>query len=278
MRLRIFFVAWLALLPYTVHADPVQRVVDIPTRPGVTQRFLFILPEKPKAAVVLFAGGHGGLQIRDDGRLGWGSGNFLVRSRDAFVGQGIAVAVVDAPSDRQQSPYLKEFRTTPEHVVDIQAVIAWLRKETGRPVWLIGTSRGTQSVGHVATALPGVEGPDGIVLTSSILDDDRSIAVPEMPLQKLDLPVLVVHHTRDGCRVCLYRDMPKLMSKLSGLKRKELVTFTGGRSEGDPCQARAYHGFNGIEPEVVGRIAAWMESEDVRLAMRRSAVSGNVKN
>jgi len=40
-----------------------QRVVDIPTRTGVTQRMLVLAPGSPKAAVVLLAGGHGGLQI-----------------------------------------------------------------------------------------------------------------------------------------------------------------------------------------------------------------------
>ena len=39
-----------------------QQVVDIPTRPGVTQRMLVLAPESPKAAVVLFAGGHGGFR------------------------------------------------------------------------------------------------------------------------------------------------------------------------------------------------------------------------
>jgi hypothetical protein len=42
-------------------SDVAQRVVDVPTRPGVIQRFLFAAPPQPKAAVVLFAGGHGGL-------------------------------------------------------------------------------------------------------------------------------------------------------------------------------------------------------------------------
>ena len=49
-----------------------ERVVDIPTRPGVTQRFLYLLPEDPKAAVILFAGGHGGLGISPEGGMGWG--------------------------------------------------------------------------------------------------------------------------------------------------------------------------------------------------------------
>jgi hypothetical protein len=52
----------LLLTTSTVLAQP-ARTVDIPTRPGVTQRFLLIAPEKPKAAVILFAGGDGGLTL-----------------------------------------------------------------------------------------------------------------------------------------------------------------------------------------------------------------------
>jgi len=34
-----------------------QKVVDIPTRPGVSQRMVVLSPQEPKAAVILFAGG-----------------------------------------------------------------------------------------------------------------------------------------------------------------------------------------------------------------------------
>jgi hypothetical protein len=81
-----------------------------------------------------------------------------------------------------------------------------------------------------------------------------------MDLDKLTIPVLVVHHEQDGCSLCLFRDMPPLMQKLGALPRKELVTFKGGESRGDPCEAFAYHGYNGLEREVVGRIAGWIVS------------------
>ncbi len=32
-------------------------------------------------------------------------------------------------------------------------------------------------------------------------------------------------------------------------------------SRGDPCLAHAYHGFNGIETGVVGKIAAWITAK-----------------
>ncbi|MEJ8814916.1 hypothetical protein WKW77_27845 [Variovorax ureilyticus] len=91
----------LAALATQVLAQTTQRVVDIPTRPGVTQRMLVLSPPTPKASVILFAGGHGGLQIFPNGSLKWGEGNFLVRTRQLFADQGLMVAVVDAPSDRQ---------------------------------------------------------------------------------------------------------------------------------------------------------------------------------
>src|SRR5262249_27812683 len=136
-----------------------EKVIDISTRPDVTQRMLVLSPQKPKAAAILLAGGHGGLQISPNGSFGWGKGNFLVRSRQLFEDQGLLVAVVDAPSDRQSPLYLSGFRGTSEHVMDIKAVIAWLRKQADVPVWLVGTSRGTQSAAYAAICLAGRDGP-----------------------------------------------------------------------------------------------------------------------
>jgi pimeloyl-ACP methyl ester carboxylesterase len=238
-----------------------QRVVDIPTRPGVTQRMVVVESDKPKAAVVLFAGGHGGLQISSSGTFGWGAGNFLVRTRQLFASSGLTVAVVDAPSDRQDPPYLGDFRQRSEHVADIRAVVAWFKQQANIPVWLVGTSRGTQSAAFIATQLaPADGGPDGVVLTSTMLTDNPgSRPVPEMPVGRIQVPTLVVHHKQDGCKHCRYTDLPNLLDKLTAALRKELLTFEGGVNQGDPCEARAHHGFTGIEQEVVTKIADWIK-------------------
>ena len=234
------------------------RVVDIATRPGVTQRFLYLAPEKPKAAAVLFSGGQGDLQIMPDGSVTRQNGNFLVRSRGLFVEQGIAVAVVAPPSDRQN---LAGFRETREHVEDIGAVIDWLRRETHVPVWLVGTSRGTLSAAYIASQLPRSDGADGVVLTSTVLaqgNNMREAAVPDLALERVNIPVLVVHHKQDGCRACPISEIPRLMDKLTAAPRKEFLAVEGGVNKGDPCEAFAYHGYNGIEREVVAKIAGWM--------------------
>lgn len=254
------WIAWLGLAcTAAAMAQTREQVVDVPSRPNVTQRFLLLAPpQPPKAAVVLLAGGHGGLGIAPDGSLQWGRGNFLVRSRQLFVDQGFTVAVVDAPSDRQSPPHLSGFRQTPEHAADIRAVLAWLRQQAAVPVWLVGTSRGTQSAAYLATELVGPEGPDGVVLSATVLTDRNSRAVPFMPLDRIKVPVLVVHHEQDGCRVCPFSEVPFLMRKLENAARKQLLAFNGGLNVGDPCEARAYHGFNGLEAEVVRQMAAWM--------------------
>ena len=256
-RLLVAGILLLATLTETL-AQTAQKVVDIPTRAGVTQRMIVLAPPDPKAAVVLFAGGHGGLQAFANGSMKWGEGNFLVRTRQLFADQGLFVVVVDAPSDRQTAPFLQGFRQKPEHAADIKAVIDWVRETAKVPVWLVGTSRGTQSVGYLATELAGPEGPDGIVLTSTILTDDKGRPVPAMPLGKIRVPVLVVHHEHDGCPLCAYSEIPALMGKLGNAPRSQLLAFKGGENKGDPCEAFAYHGFNGIERDVVQQTTSWM--------------------
>ena len=243
-------------------AQPAE-VVDLPTRAGVKQRMLVLQPDKPAPAVLLLmTGGTGRVGIFDNGSLR-NEGNFLVRSRGRFVQQGYAVAVIDTPSDKSNAPFMGgDFRESPEHATDLATVIAWARQRFGKPVWLVGTSRGTQSVAYLATTLTGASAPDGIVLTSSVLvstPEGRSAArsVQDMPLEKLRMPVLVVHHERDDCRVCPPSLLPALMAKLPPATSR-LILEQGGKSEGPACEAFAHHGYNGIEDKVVADIAAWI--------------------
>jgi pimeloyl-ACP methyl ester carboxylesterase len=153
------------------------------------------------------------------------------------------------------------FRDSAEHATDLGAAIQWARDKFGKPVWLVGTSRGTQSAAHAAEVLTAAARPDGIVLTSTILartprgGDGR--AVPEMDLAKFPGPVLVVHHEQDPCGVCNPALLPSLMKKFAP-GRAELKTYTGGANEGAPCEPWSHHGYNGIEDRVVPDIAAWI--------------------
>ncbi len=256
--------AWLALFAglLVAGASVAQstQVVDLPTRPGVRQRMLVVAPDKPSAVLVLMPGGSGHIGIYDNGSMR-NEGNFLVRSRALFVQRGDAVVLLDVPSDQDRPPYLRgAFRESDEHAADVGAAIAWARANWGLPVWLVGTSRGTQSAAYASTVLSGASAPDGLVLSSTILAAGRLPAAPpvqELPLDRLRVPVLVVHHEQDQCLVTPPSLVPSLMAKLPPATSR-LVMYRGGRSVGNACEAFAFHGYNGIEDKVVADITAFV--------------------
>lgn len=49
-----------------------------------------------------------------------------------------------------------------------------------------------------------------------------------------------------------------LMAKLANASRKDIQTYKGGMDRGDPFEAMACHGFNGLEKEVIANIAVWI--------------------
>ena len=230
---------------------PDYSYMSLSARPGAIQAFLLIDVEDAAATVILFAGGDGRLNLNP---LGFGSNlqaNFLVRTRDFYTAQGIRVAIVDAPSDAASFP---NFRLTAEHAQDIQAVIAYLRHRFHDPVWLVGTSSGTVSETNVASRLSGNDGPDGLVLTSSVLVAPGA-SVFDTNLAAIKVPTLVVHHELDACPATLFLGVPALMAALTSARDLHLVSFTGGTYVGNVCDAFHYHGYLGIEAKVTNTIA-----------------------
>lgn len=258
--MRALFLAFVAWAAGAAAAQEAQ-VADVPSsRPGVQVRVLAGPGQGgPLPTVVLLTGGSGEVGIYTNGSLKR-DGNFLVRSRGLFAARGHATVVVDPPSDRRDLG--GDFRDSAEHAADLGAVVAWARARFGQPVWVVGTSRGTHSAANAAIRLAGTQGPDGIVLTSTVLDSSRfggSTAKPvqDSGIERVRIPVLVVHHARDACTVCPPARVPELMSRLPAAT-SHLVMVDGGVTRGPLCDAFAHHGFNGIEDQVVGGISAWI--------------------
>ncbi len=244
------------------------EVVAVDVRPGVTMKYLEIRgSEAPKATVALFAGGNGVLDLQPSGKIGTDlSLNFLIRSRELFARQGLAVAALDVASDRR-SGMNGDIRLSVQHAQDVARVIAVLKKRIAAPVWLVGTSAGTLSAAGVAARLAQSDPhPDGVVLTSTqstLTQGHCGRTVHFAQLSAIRVPVLAISHRDDGCPCSPGNAAAgaKLMAALSGAPAKEHKIFTGGGpplSQG-PCLARTPHGFLGIEGEVVRAIAAWIE-------------------
>ncbi|MBT5457691.1 MAG: alpha/beta hydrolase [Rhodospirillaceae bacterium] len=232
-----------------------EEEITINSRDGVTVTFVVNEPEgQAKAMAILFTGGSGKLKLWKGN--GTKSTNFLVRTRTLFAERGVLTLTVDVPSDRRRKG-LNNFRGSDEHRADISAVVRWARSKTNAPVWLIGTSRGTVSLGHLSGTLP----IDGAVFTASVTEESgrRPAMALDGDLEAITAPVLLVHHKADDCKVTPVWGVSKIADRLKKSSKVETILFTGGDPDrSDSCKALSKHGFIGIENKVVDRIVRWM--------------------
>lgn len=257
----------LLLLPLASARAQEASLVSVQTPRGAKQAFILIKPQKPVAAVILFAGGNGALRLTSASSMEWGAQNFVVRTRDKFARQGLMVAVADAPSDYQRARGMNAiFRMSSEHTNDIGAIVNYLKKQANVPIWLVGTSMGTFSAANGGIGLKTI---DGIVLTSTITraDPNWSIrqshphGVASMRLSAVTVPTLILSHRNDGCAITPASDTPKLTKALTTSRKVDVVLLDGGNApKSEPCQAQAQHGFYGIEDQAVAHIAQFIKS------------------
>jgi predicted alpha/beta-hydrolase family hydrolase len=205
-------------------------LVSIQTPRDATQTFILMKVDNPLASVILFGGGYGLLGLKSASSIEYGDG-FLSRSRAKFADHNFMVAVVDAPSDQQQGMNAM-FRMSAAHAGDIGAVVAYLKEQSGVPVWLVGTSMGTFSAAHGAIAAKGV---DGLVLTSTVTRVTEGMiagghpdGVAGMALPEITVPTLIVSHRKDACKTMPAADAAKLSKRLTKASKVEIVLLDGG--------------------------------------------------
>ena len=198
-------------------------------------RAVLIKPNAPRASVILMPGGSGAIAAGDHGDIHGLNFNQLVRTRQAYAARGLAVLVVDAG-------------TPLDGAVQYMAAIK-------RPVTVIATSRGTI---RAAEGIARGARPDALVLTSGLLSAEFGSGQNVVSIlgSPASLPrTLVIHHSQDSCRVTLPAGVEPFVKWSAG--RARAVWVSGGTSEGDPCQAGAHHGFNGVDGQVVGLAAGF---------------------
>ncbi|MCL4764728.1 MAG: hypothetical protein KJZ80_00665 [Hyphomicrobiaceae bacterium] len=238
-----------------------ESVAEIDTR-GQKMRVLLIKPDKPVGSVILLAGAHGNLALSADGKIGWGAGNQLVRTRAQYAKAGYVTATADiAPDLKQGKGVVPRYRWSAEHAADMGALVKHLRG-IAQPVHLIGTSRGAISVANAAARLSGAEAPDAIVLTSGMLThiDERQPSAERSvgDLGRIKQPALIVYHEKDQCKYTPAASAESFRKLLTAAKKVDIKLLKGGSAAGDPCDAQHYHGFRGLDVEVVRVTTDWL--------------------
>jgi hypothetical protein len=185
------------------------------------------------------------------------------------------VAMLDAAE-----PGLTNQRHTPQHAAHLVNVIEVVRNQwPNKGVWLVGTSNGTISavnaaahlMGKTPPGLPGVVEPDvlaGIVLTSSVTAPDPDgelhfVTEPNLDLNKVKVPALVVWHKEDSCPFS-HKDKAfgvfKRLLSVPASKKQEFIVSRGAPNVAmSACSAFGFHGFNGSENFVVAGIAKFIK-------------------
>lgn len=75
------------------------------------------------------------------------------------------------------------------------------------------------------------------------------------------VPMLILHHAKDSCRVTLPHEVPFIMRGFTNAPLKKAVIVDGGAGPtGDPCEAKHWHGFIGMEEEAVKIISDWIRN------------------
>lgn len=247
------------ILLFSVTATPcfaLKEVRTIPTRDGIT---LNILEQSKgntidKTALILFPGGKGAhtFKLEEDGRVC--GNNFLVRTSKDFA-QEFTSVIVDTPSDHKIGMDT-DFRQSAEHAIDITKLMDYLTSQGVEKIFLVGTSAGTLSVASLATKIqhPKLK---GIVLTSSL---EHTKFMRWLPLEKIRLPVLMIHHSEDACKVCSVYEAKRTRDALAKFTHVDFIEVAGGDPpKSDPCEALSPHGFLGVEEKAVQPIIDWVK-------------------
>jgi hypothetical protein len=189
---------------------------------------------QPVGSIILLAGGDGALGIGPGGEVTRLRGNQLIRTRERYAAAGFATLSLDA---------VGSVSAAIEHMARIR-----------RPVVIVATSRGTL---RAAQAIAGGARPDALVLTAGFLSPESGgPSVQSILGSPSSLPrTLVIHHRRDQCRVTLPAGVEPF-ERWAG-SRVRVRWLDGGTNAGDACEARAYHGFNGLDGQVVAAVTSF---------------------
>lgn len=225
---------------------------DVPVDGG-TERVLFAAPANPRAVLIMLAGGDGIVDIGETAASGRLAGNFLVRTLPLWTAQGFAVAILGSPNNQS----LMGQRHAPAYAAAIGQAVDFVRSRANAPVWLVGTSQGSIAAANGAARLGGKVA--GVVLSSSVSRRSQSgETVFDADLAAIAAPALIVANQGDTCGASPPADANTIASYLARSPRKEVIIAQSGDLRGDPCQASSPHGYLGIEPMVVQRIAQWI--------------------
>jgi pimeloyl-ACP methyl ester carboxylesterase len=224
------------------------EVIDVPSTQGTPTRTLLVSSSSPKATVLLFIGGDGQLRLTEDGQTK--HGHTFVRSIDRWASHSINAVLIDTPFDLGNAMRGHK-RGTSEHLTRVAEVTAYYSKKTITPLWIFGHSMGSSTVAaFLSSGRPEI----GLLKGYIVAGTHKGESVPV----SIKLPALGIHHRKEACEATPIEASEAIINSRSPDTPKAMVLLDGGEDKGHRCQARAFHGFNGIENQFVDAAATFI--------------------
>ena len=232
-----------------------QLVETVEGPDGQPRRVLFLLPPDPVAAVLLFPGGDGVVGIGATGFVRY-EDNFLVRSRDLWRSENLAVALPDTAGGVS----LLGHRSSADFVDMAAGILARLRVLSGKvPIFLVGTSQGSTGAANLAASLPSGR-IAGLILTSPVTQKNAGgETIYDGHPDRVAVPSLIVVHAADTCRLAPPGEAAKIAATLVQAPRHDILRIDAPSPlRGPACGPFAPHGYLNAEGTTVRQITAWM--------------------
>lgn len=261
-RQRIAWAAGLLAMCCLGAAASAGELLQLPSRPGVTQGVWLDTPSAPPSGpspawvLILFAGDKGTVTLTDTGPRHY-KNNFVIRTAPYWTAHGDATMIVDTPSDNPDG-MSDPFRLGDAAAQDVAAIVAAARQRYPQAkIALLGTSRGTITVGNVLKRSPGLA--DAFVLTSPVtVPKGTQTGLAGLDWTGVHARVLVVSNEGDGCTVSPFANAKDLAAK-NGFDFIPVSSDEHGVT-GD-CGPESPHGYLGIESQVLDAMNGWLEGK-----------------
>ena len=255
------------IAPVLIEVDA-GREAGIFSKSPVVQRAILLKPSIPSDTALLFYRGWSGIaNIKSEND--WKRNlNYLQNNTELFSQAGIALVVMDCPSDENSvapgnTPLAcnDDYRSSLKHADDVKKIMATLKEKHGiTKFYIMGHSYGTISSKWLAKNL-------GNEIQGSIHSAAQTLASPRMrtygysaesfDMGSLKSPVLNIHHGDDQCIYTPY-------STVLAYSKNNLITVVGGIPNGDVCGGGHYHSFEGREEASSKAVIKWIKTGQVQ--------------
>jgi hypothetical protein len=265
----VFFNAAIAqtMSPFLIETGT-GREAGVFSKSPVVQRAILLKPSIPTDTALLFYRGWSGIANIKSENDWYRNLNYLKNNTNLFDQAGIALVVMDCPSDENSvgagnTPLgcSDDYRSSMKHAEDVRKILSLLREKYGiNNFFIMGHSYGTISSKWLAKNL-GTEIQGSIHSASMTLASLRKPAygysAQSFDMGSLKAPALNIHHGNDQCNYTPY-------STVLAYSKNNLITVKGGIPNGDPCGGGHYHSFEGNEELVSKAVIRWIKTAQVQ--------------